>query len=317
MRAVRRSRILPFLLAAPLLVTSIDVPTAAAVSRPPLRSTPEVAPSGWAARAISADDPTAQQAVIRGVSAARRDGVDQHVALVDRTSGQLVASAGGDVQVISESVVKLFTVAYYLVQYNGSLPARMADDLREMIVHSNDGIESTYWTTAAVPVIARRYGLTHTENGPKTGPHDWGWEYITADDEAIFLYRMSRDPAVGPFLMDAMAAVAPVGADGFDQRFGFNALAGDHGSKQGWTDRNTSRQINIHSVGWTDRYFGAILETSDSPQYDTMRADSTATATLIAGLSAPRVDSATTRLLETIDALLLRTVRHLIAVLVD
>lgn len=234
-----------------------------------------------------AADVNAQQAVDAGVAAASADGVDQYVALVDRNTGRLVASRGGDVQVISESIVKLFTVAYYLVQYDGRLPADMAADLHEMIVHSNDSIESRYWTTAAVPAMATRYHLPSTANGPKTGPHDWGWEHITADDEATFLYRASIDPVVGPFLMDAMAGVAPVGADGFDQHFGFNALTGTHGSKQGWTDRNTSQAINIHSVGWTGRYFGAILETSDSPQYDTMRADSTATARLVAALDQP------------------------------
>jgi hypothetical protein len=236
-----------------------------------------------------------QQAVDAGVAAASADDGDQHVALVDRVTGRLAASRGGDVQVISESIVKLFTVAYYLAQYGGRLPAAMATDLHEMIVHSDDSIESRYWTTAAVPAMASRYHLGSTSNGPKTGPHDWGWEYITADDEAMFLYRASVDPIVGPFLMDAMADVAPVGADGFDQHFGFNALTGTHGSKQGWTDRNTSQAINIHSVGWTARYFGAILETSDSPQYDTMRADSTATARLIAALNRqPVADQALT-----------------------
>ncbi|SDO35530.1 hypothetical protein SAMN04515671_0673 [Nakamurella panacisegetis] len=232
----------------------------------------------------AANSLTPQQAVDQGVAAAAEDGVHQHVALVDRSTGALVASSGGDTQVISESIVKLFTVAYYLVKYDGTLPSAMAADLHEMIVHSDDRIESEYWTTAAVPAMAARYGLAHTANGAKTGPHDWGWEYITADDEATFLYKASKDPIVGSFLMDAMANVASVGSDGFDQDFGFNSLSGDHGSKQGWTDRNTSAAINIHSVGWTDKYFGAILETSDSPQYDAMRADSTATADLIDGL---------------------------------
>ena len=233
----------------------------------------------------------AAQAIDDGVAAASADGIAQHVALVDRSTGRLVASRGGDVQVISESIVKLFTVAYYLVQYDGHLPEAMAADLHEMIVHSDDSIESRYWTTAAVPAMAARYHLGSTANGVKTGPHDWGWEYITADDEAMFLYRTSMDPTVGPFLMDAMANVAPVGADGFDQHFGFNALTGDHGSKQGWTDVDTSPAINIHSVGWTARYFGAILETSDSPQYDTMRADSTATAQRVAALDQPLVSA--------------------------
>lgn len=235
-----------------------------------------------AAQAPSSE--SVQQTVDAGVAAASAHGVEQHVAVVDRASGRLVASRGGSVRVISESIVKLFTVAYYLVRYDGHLPTAIASDLQDMIVHSDDGIEYRYWTTAAVPAMAGRYHLGSTANGPKTGEHDWGWEYITADDEAMFLYRMSVDPVVGPFLMDAMAKVAPVGADGFDQHFGFNALTGTHGSKQGWTDRNTSPAINIHSVGWTGRYFGAILETSDTPQYDTMRADSTATAQLIGAL---------------------------------
>jgi hypothetical protein len=235
------------------------------------------------APAAVANTLTPQQAVDQGVANASNDGVNQFVALVDRSTGELVASSGGDTQVISESIVKLFTVSYYLVEYDGKLPATMSADLHEMIVHSDDRIESEYWTMAAVPAMAKRYGLKHTANGAKTGPHDWGWEYITADDEATFLYQASQDPIVGPFLMDAMAEVAPVGADGFNQDFGFNSLDGDHGSKQGWTDLDTSQAINIHSVGWTDRYFGAILETSDSPQYNTMRADSTITADLIQG----------------------------------
>jgi len=265
-------------------------------------------------------DAAAQQAVDAGVAAASADDVDQHVALVDRATGELVASSGGDVQVISESIVKLFTVAYYLVQYDGKLPTAMAADLHEMIVHSDDSIESRYWTTAAVPAMATRYHLGSTANGPRTGPQDWGWEYITADDEAMFLYRASTDPTVGPFLMDAMANVAPAGADGFDQQFGFNALTGNHGSKQGWTDRNTSQAINIHSVGWTGRYFGAILETSDAPQYDTMRADSTATARLIAALerkpvSDPMLTAADRAALGQVSAALSTLLRRLLAVL--
>ena len=262
---------------------------------------------------------TPQQAVDQGVAAAANDGVNQYVALVDRTTGHLVASSGGDHQVISESIVKLFTVAYYLVQYHGALPDQMSADLHEMIVHSNDRIESEYWTTAAVPAMAARYHLPNTENGPKTGPHDWGWEYITADDEASFLYQAAKDPMVGPFLTDAMANVSSVGADGFDQGFGFNSLDGDHGSKQGWTDLNSSQAINIHSVGWTDRYFGAILETSDSPQYDTMRADSTATAHLIAALpSAAQVEAqeqaAVSAAVRGVTGRLRSTVTHLLVV---
>ena len=232
-----------------------------------------------------------QEAVDGSVAAALAHGIGQSVAVVDRQTGVSVASSGGDEVYISESIVKLFTVAYYQVQAGGQLDESMAQTLRTMIIHSDDRIESSLWNMDIVPTIAQRYGLSNTRNGPKTGPNDWGWELITANDEAEFLYKMSNDPEVAPLLMDAMANVASTGSDGFDQHFGMNALTGDHGSKQGWTDVGSSAQVQIHSVGWTDRYFVAILQTSTRSDYDTMRADSTHAARAVleaeASVSAP------------------------------
>ncbi len=216
-----------------------------------------------------------QRVVDQSVAVAAARGVQQSIAVVDRHTGATVARSGGDRQYISESIVKLFTVAYYLVQADGHPDEGMADTLRTMIVRSDDAIESRLWNTDIVPSMAARYGLSHTGNGPRTGPHDWGWELITADDETKFLYEMSQDGEVAPLLLDAMAHVEATGADGFDQSFGLNALPGDHGSKQGWTDIGSSRQIQIHSVGWTDRYFVAILQTSTSASYESLRAEST------------------------------------------
>ena len=219
-----------------------------------------------------------QDAVDSSVAAAAADGIEQSVAVVDRQTGTRVASSGGDEQYISESIVKLFTVAYYSVQAGGQPAQSMSTRLRTMIINSDDQIESALWNVDIVPSMAARYGLEHTSNGPKTGPNDWGWEMITANDEADFLFRMSSDPEVAPLLMDAMANVALTGSDGFDQDFGMNALTGDHGSKQGWTDVGSDGQVQIHSVGWTDRYFVAILQTSSGADYDTLRAASTRTA---------------------------------------
>ena len=67
-----------------------------------------------------------------------------------------------------------------------------------------------------------------------------------------------------------MAASEPTGSDGFDQAFGLNAMTGDHGSKQGWSDSGWS-PYNIHSVGWTGRFFVAILQTSYSAGSETMK----------------------------------------------
>ena len=152
------------------------------------------------------------------------------------------------------------------------------------------------WNVDIVPTIAARYGLADTRNGPKTGPHDWGWEVITADDETRFLYEMSNDPVVSPLLMDAMANSAPTGADGADQFFGMNTLPGDHGSKQGWTDvgAGSSEPAEIHSVGWTDRYFVAILQTAAGPDFDAMRATATAAAQAVYGAQQPAAVSTDT-----------------------
>jgi hypothetical protein len=97
---------------------------------------------------------------------------------------------------------------------------------------------------------------------------------------------MSMDPLVGRQLTTWMRNTAGRGTDGFDQSFGFNALTGDHGSKQGWNDPGWS-PANLHSVGWTSKYFAAILQTSPTADYRTMRAASTAAAALIAGACSP------------------------------
>lgn len=238
--------------------------------------------------ASSAPSGTSLQDVVDAqVADAAGQGIRQSVAVVDRATGALLADNGGRQQYISESIVKLFTVASYLVQADGHPDPDLAQRLRTMIVASDDAIESSLWSTAIVPAMAARYGLGDTRNGPRTGPDDWGWELITADDEAVFLERMSRDPLVAPLLMDAMAHVEPTGADGFDQDFGLDALPGDHGSKEGWTDIGAGPPIQVHSVGWTDGFFVAILQTSQTADDDAMRAAATATATAIRAAGGP------------------------------
>ncbi|MEP6561250.1 MAG: hypothetical protein ABJD68_09285 [Nakamurella sp.] len=235
-----------------------------------------------------------QRAVDSSVAAASALGIQQSIAVIDRATGDAVASSGADLQYISESIVKLFTVAYYEVQANGAADAALSDELRTMIEQSDDDIESQLWNIDIVPAMAQRYGLAHTGNGPRTGPHDWGWEMITAGDEAKFLFQMSLDPEVAPLLTDAMANVASTGSDGFDQEFGLDALAGDHGSKQGWTDVDEATdRIQIHSVGWTDQYFVAILQTSTSADDDTLRAAATSAARAIESAESSAMTTAT------------------------
>jgi hypothetical protein len=249
-----------------------------------------------AAPMVAAEQIPLQQVVDRSVASAAAAGITQSISVVDRRTGERVAGSGGDRQYISESIVKLFTAAYYLAQADGRPDEAMQQTLRVMIENSDDDIESELWNVDIVPSMAARYGLGHTANGPKTGPHDWGWELITADDETTFLAGMANDPEVAPLLVDAMAHAAPTAADGTDQAFGLNALTGDHGSKQGWTDAGPewSEQAQIHSVGWTDRYFVAILETADDATFEEMTAASTAAARAVLAVDIAAPDSTAT-----------------------
>jgi len=229
---------------------------------------------------------TAQQAADLGSANAATHDVAQSTAVIDRATGELVGGFDGDRVFETESILKMFTAAFYLLRSDGAPDAELAAQLRTMIELSDNGIQSSLWRADVVPSIADRYGLTNTRKGPRASARNWGSDRTTANDQARFLYRMSQDPLVAPHLMSWMASAAPAGSDEFNQAFGFNALSGDHGSKQGWTDPGRS-PVNLHSVGWTERYFAAILQNSGTATYATMRETSTHTAQLIAAAGQP------------------------------
>ena len=132
-----------------------------------------------------------------------------------------------------------------------------------MIAVSANDVQFSLWRRDIVPTVADRYGLTDTSNAPGAGEENWGSDRTTANDMVTFLLRAAQDPPVGPSLLSWMALAEPAGADGFDQSFGVFALPGDRGVKQGWSDAGWS-PANLHSVGWTERYFIAILQNSDT-----------------------------------------------------
>ncbi len=245
---------------------------------------PDADPSSTITSSGSAGDAaagTVQAAVLQGVRVAASLDVEQAVAVVDRQTGAIVTEVGGDVGYDAESLTKLFTAAYYLVNSDGSPDVDLADQLRSMIVNSDDDVQTALWQDDIVAAMADRYGLRGTQPNSTLSPNNWGSDQVTADDMATFLASMSGDPVVGPELIRWMRLTASTGLDGFDQRFGFNALAGDHGSKQGWSDLDYY-PVTVHSVGWTPRYFAAILQRSESADYATLRRTATYTARLIA-----------------------------------
>ncbi|WP_111765673.1 hypothetical protein [Nakamurella deserti] len=233
--------------------------------------------------AAAAAQPVAQ-AVAQAEANAAANGVSTAISVVDRATGAVLAETGNaGSQVASESIVKLMIAAYHLVANGGwaSTPAALQDRLSYMLRVSDDSTATNLFRGDIVPSVAARYGMGSTTNATDRVGH-WGAVRITAHDMTTFLWRASQDPAVGPWLLPVMAQSAPRGSDGFDQAFGLNALSGDHGSKQGWGGDSffTRFPYAVHSVGYTDRYFVAILQTA--PTYpDPMRATATTAAQLI------------------------------------
>ena len=224
------------------------------------------------------------EALAQAEAQAAYRGVYLFGAVVDRRSGEVFARTGNaGQQVASESLMKLHLTAYYLRLYGGydKTPTSVKDRLTYMLKYSDDDTASSMFSSAAIPTVAAAYGLTGTSNAYGNAGY-WGAARVTADDMAAFLFRASKDPQVGPWLIPALANTAPTGSGadaGFNQAFGMNALAGEHGSKQGWGCDSywTAPTCAIHSVGYTDEYFVSLLQLSASYP-DPMRSTSTAAA---------------------------------------
>ena len=220
-------------------------------------------------RAVPIPAQPVKKAVAEAARHAAEHGVKAYVSVVDRHTGLGVAQtpdAGEPVQ--SESVIKLLIAAYYPVTNGGYLrtPPALRSRLAYMLQYSDDATATALFKPAAIPYIARRYGLQSTSNAPgRVGR--WGAALVSATDMTRFMARAAADPMVGPWLLPVMARTAPYGSDGFDQQFGLESITGEHGSKQGWgNDTASGPRLNaIHSVGYTSRYFVAILQLASRP----------------------------------------------------
>jgi hypothetical protein len=227
-----------------------------------------------------------QQAVDAGAATAARKGITTYATVIDRSTGRVVGRTRNDgTQVASESLVKMFLAAYYLVRHNGTLPAELDRRLRYMITRSDDDTASSLWTDSAVPLVRNRYGLSGLGPAIPRASY-WGGSRITAASVARFLDSAGRDPVVGPWLFAAMGAAANTGSDGYNQNLGFNAIPGA-GSKQGWGSDNWVNGRNaVHSAGFGSRYVAAVLQSGGSGTYGLMPGTATYTAALINAASA-------------------------------
>lgn len=210
-------------------------------------------------------------------------GITTYAVVLDRATGRTLAQTdNATTAVASESLVKLLIAAWYLTDAEGEPSADLSASLRTMISASDDMIASSLFEQGQVTQMAQRYGLTGTAE-PADGR--WGSTSVTAADLARFLWLSSRDPLVGPFLLDAMGATTAIAADGVDQAFGVQALGDVVGSKQGWgSDNWHSGQPNaVHSVGFTDDLVIVDLQTGVDGTYWSMPSTAVDTVAAVAG----------------------------------
>ena len=222
-----------------------------------------VKPTGEPVADGSADQ--VSDAVDAAVEQAAENGVDEHVVVADRSTGNVLASQSAEATVPSMSVVKLFVAADALELDGGAAGMNSGDlqRLHDMIEYSDDEIMQDYYDAdggdAIITRTIQRYGLQDTTPTPEE--RYWGDVKISARDMASFLQQALASSITGPFLEAAMTASADTGADGFDQDFGMNAIPGA-GSKQGWGCCLGDVDA-IHSVGFTANRIVVVLSGSD------------------------------------------------------
>jgi hypothetical protein len=187
------------------------------------------------------------------------------------------------------SLVKLFVAEDILHRARTGQVALTPEDftlLRTLIQRSDDAAASTLWVRFGggqmVTDVAARYGLTGT--APPASPGQWGQTMTTARDLARFLSLL---PVVAHrydagALMVWMRTATPLGADGFDQRFGiFGTVPGLSAVKQGWMCCVAGKR-HLHSVGVLgDRVVVLLSEVPGIVGYDEARAALSAAARTI------------------------------------
>jgi hypothetical protein len=207
-------------------------------------------------------------------------GIEQSVFVLARSSGAVLAEADPDRPMASMSLVKLFIAVDLLDRAGGAdhLDSDTLETLWRMITVSDDHAASRLWIAggdaAIVTRIVERFDLTGVQ--PPANPGMWGDTTVTARDVAQFLRHALADPLAGPWLVKAMQSAADVGADGFDQNFGMNAVSGT-GSKQGWGCCLRGVR-SLDSAGFSaSRIVVVLAAASTGTDYQTMREALTAT----------------------------------------
>lgn len=217
-------------------------------------------------------DPEVSAAVheVDGI-AAGFEGSTVAVAVLDRSSGEVVGGAEASTAMYTASVVKLLVVLDVVQRRHTGLQVSADDEalIRRALGPSDDEAMNALWDrfdgAAAIGRVAARYGLAETRAPEQAG--DWGDARSSARDVAVVLGRAAELRGADRELVVGSLQSAPRGAyGGFDQGFGLRAGDAPVAAKAGWMCCTDGR-VSMHStglVGPDQRYAVALLSTQPS-----------------------------------------------------
>jgi hypothetical protein len=187
----------------------------------------------------------------------------------DRTTGATYFAGDVDAPYASASVVKVFIATRLLVDGLAD-DAGVKDQMWRMVTASDDAAATKLYPMAGgeglAAWISERYHLTGLVAANRPGY--WGLTRITARAMVDFYTAVADDPAVGPWLLNAMGEGTRVGADGFNEYFGLMFTAHHWRLKQGWMCCLEDR-MRMHSTGFVDydRYVVVLLSEGARDKY--------------------------------------------------
>jgi hypothetical protein len=247
----------------------------AASNAPQAPVTAPQAPQSAAPQAPPAGPPASFEGLDARVRQATADaagsGADLEIAVMDRTTGQVVSNGSNEPFPIA-SVVKLFIADDLLLQESeGKTTLSPADrkSLDVMLRSSDDSAAQNFWDrsggNAVIARIKARYGL-----GGTTAPSNGHWDVTTSTaGDLVRYYDMLLDGAGGlppeqtNVIIGNLAQSTPTGNDGYPQRFGIpeGLYAEQVAVKQGWfCCWNGGNQLHVTTgaIGPERRYVLAI-----------------------------------------------------------
>ena len=205
--------------------------------------------------------------VAAAASYATSRGAAAGVAVLDTTDGKVWLAGEHSRTFSSASVVKVMIAARLLV--TGRMRGDIATTARRMIARSDDDAANALYGLVGgdglINWTKAHYGVPSLGH-PPSPPGRWGNTRVTPRGIVALYAKLKADPAVAPWLLDAMRRSTPYGADGQFQHFGIPAATRDFALKQGWTCCDAG-VATFASTGFVDQDRYAVVLFADGPPY--------------------------------------------------